>query len=159
MPWAAQSFKGEGQLQSYWIWLQHPEKRFVDSNTFGWTVSLSKKTEVLTQSRSRPGAVRQAETPELCDASPTDRRCHRSSRTLVLKTSISLQTRSSSEPRLGSDRQICHETWCVSCLTSFVTVLKSLCDPLNGFSCNLGAEVSIKRGRSTTLWYGKKRFC
>lgn len=29
----------------------------------------------LTQSQSRPGAATRAETPELCDASPADRRC------------------------------------------------------------------------------------
>lgn len=144
MPWAANTFKGEDLTAT-------PTEAFCglknSENRGSYTKSVSSRscdrgwnTRAL---RRIPN--RQAVSSELANTRPTNK--HQSS---DLKPS---------EPRLGSDRQICHETWCVSCLTSFVTVLKSLCDPLNGFSCNLSAEVSIKRWRSATLWDGKKRSC
>lgn len=128
----------------------------------------------LTQSQSRLGAVQQAETPELCDASPTGRQCPPSWQTL------GLQWRQASALRTKAHQGLCihsHDSIQIKnnkdpktniisswnlviefCVTSFVTVLECPCDPLNGFSSNFTAKVSIKRWWSSSLREGKEMF-
>lgn len=66
------------------------------------------------------------------------------------------QTLTFTQPWLKSNKQApkCkYTTWLNrDDFTSFERVLERPCDPLHGFSWNLGAKVSVKRRRSSSLW-------
>lgn len=92
---------------------------------------------ILTQSRFHPGAVRQAGRPGLCDASPADTPSRPSWQTLDLRAKKSIGE--GLEHRDPANRSPMAPP-----LTSFVTVAQFLGDPLDGFSSDFGAEVSVK---------------
>lgn len=90
----------------------------------------------------------QAGTPELCDASPTNRQIPPSWRTPAL------------HPGLRVSPTCCQCTECSWChwFTSFIRLLQTLSDPLHRFGSHFGAKVSVKRRWSAPLWAGDNTF-
>lgn len=109
---------------------------------------------------------RQAVSSELANTRPAGREKHwplepePEPEHAVQVCAVIAQTLTFTQPWLKSNKQApkCkYTTWLNrDGFTSFERVLERPCDPLHGFSWNLGAKVSVKRRRSSSLWKQEK---
>lgn len=116
-------------------WAESRTENVEDSNTHTKSVS-SRSCDTGWNTRAlRRIPSRQAVSSELANTRP------------AWKTSVRLMNAALMEH---------HQTCSEFTLTSFVRVLERPCDPLNGFSCNFSAKVSIKGWRRSSLWGGEE---